>query len=55
MADGSARGFPSTIPEETLRALVTRNGGEVIDFGVLCPITPPGPPAPDGQSGLRKP
>jgi Protein of unknown function (DUF1559) len=31
-ADGSVRSLPLTIKEEKLRALVTRNGGEVIDF-----------------------
>jgi hypothetical protein len=33
MADGSVRFIPNTISEKTLRALITRNGGEVIgDF-----------------------
>ena len=31
-ADGSVRSLPLTIKEEKLRALVTRNGGEVIDI-----------------------
>ena len=31
MCDGSVRGFPMTLKEETLRAIITRNGGEVID------------------------
>ena len=31
MADGSVRIFPMTIPEKTLRALITRNGKEPID------------------------
>ena len=31
-ADGSVRSLPLTIKEEKLRALVTRNGGEVIDL-----------------------
>jgi prepilin-type processing-associated H-X9-DG protein len=32
-ADGSVRSLPLTIKEEKLRALITRNGGEVIDPG----------------------
>ena len=32
-ADGSVRSMPLTIKEEKLRALVTRNGGEVVDPG----------------------
>jgi hypothetical protein len=31
MADGSVHSFPLTIKEEKLRALITRNGGEVIE------------------------
>jgi hypothetical protein len=31
LADGSVRSLPDTVPESTLRALVTRNGGERID------------------------
>jgi Protein of unknown function (DUF1559) len=31
MCDGSVRSFPTTMKEETLRALLTRNGGEVIE------------------------
>ncbi len=31
MCDGSVRSFSISIKEETLRALVTRNGGEVVD------------------------
>jgi hypothetical protein len=31
MADGSVRSFPLTIKEEKLRALITRNGGEIIE------------------------
>jgi len=31
MCDGSVRSFPLTIKEDTLRALVTINGGEVVD------------------------
>jgi hypothetical protein len=30
--DGSVRFLPRTIKEKTLRALITRNGGEVVDF-----------------------
>jgi prepilin-type processing-associated H-X9-DG protein len=32
-ADGSVRSLPLTIKEEKLRALITRNGGEVVDPG----------------------
>ncbi len=34
-ADGSLRFLRSTIPESTLRALITRNGGEAIDWSEL--------------------
>src|SRR5207248_9630603 len=55
MADGSARFFPATIDAGTLRALVTRNGGEQVDFTTLRvlrragerqPPPPPPPPRP---------
>ncbi|MCA9028024.1 MAG: DUF1559 domain-containing protein [Planctomycetaceae bacterium] len=31
--DGSARAIEGTIPDETLSALVTKSGGEIIDYG----------------------
>ena len=34
-ADGSVRALPRTIPEKTLRALITPNGGEVIDWETI--------------------
>ncbi len=35
MTDGSVRFFPSSIKPETLKAIFTRNGGEVVDWSQL--------------------
>ena len=56
MADGSVRSFPRTIKEETLRALVTRDGGEVVDPNNLDPATTPQPYQPrPPNSSVRTP
>ena len=36
-ADGSVRFLKDSIDPKTLRAIITRNGGERVDFGKLSP------------------
>jgi hypothetical protein len=48
LADGSVRSLPRSIPERTLRALITPSGGEVIDWDAIEGKKKPGAaPPPD--------
>ena len=48
LADGSVRYFSSEVDEKTLRSVITRSGGEVIDWGSL------GRPQPQGDRPIRQ-
>jgi len=56
VCDGSVRIIPQNVDQMVLRAFVTRDGGEVIDFSKLenpqpLPVRPPGPTTPRLKDG----
>jgi hypothetical protein len=53
LLDGSVRALPTRIKPETLRALITTNGGEVIDFDQLDGERPRFPARPGGGGAVE--